>query len=178
MTFETFKIVYFSSGILGVALAYWYVRKQRAELTSPAAISVLATFAFVAFYLEASEQIPDTLVEEHLLRAFTHLRKDLILSLSNAFMWCIVPFAIGLAVKKRLGEVFVWILFALLVLLKTYFDDYFLIGLYPESFTHSIEWGDVLFGWSLVYCALAFFVTKGSKLFHENEPGSRIWRKQ
>src|SRR3989304_3888922 len=153
MTFETFKIVYFSSGILGVALAYWYVRKQRAELTSLAAISVLATFAFVAFYLEVTERIPDTFIEEHLLRAFTHLRKDLILSLSNAFMWCIVPVAIGLAVKRRLGERFVWLLYALLVSFKTYFDDYFLIGLFPESFIHSIEWGDILFGWSLVYGA-------------------------
>jgi len=178
VTFETFKIAYFSSGIVGVALAYWFVRKLRADLITVAVVSVLAIFIFLGFHLEVTERIPDTFIEEHLLRAFTHLRKDLILSLSNAFMWCIVPFAIGLAVKKRLGEVFVWILFALLVLLKTYFDDYFLIGLYPESFTHSIEWGDVLFGWSLVYCALAFFVTKGSKLFHENEPGSRIWRKQ
>ncbi len=125
MTFETFTIVYFSSGIASVALAYWYLRKQRTDLITLAGASVLTTCIFLAFYLEASEQIPDTFVEEHLLRAFTHLRKDLILSLSNAFMWCVVPFAIGLTVRKRLGEGFAWILFALLILSKPFFGDYF-----------------------------------------------------
>jgi len=177
VTFETFKIAYFSSGIVGVALAYWFVRKLRADLITVAVVSVLAIFIFLGFHLEVTERIPDTFIEEHLLRAFTHLRKDLILSLSNAFMWCIVPVAIGLAVKRRLGERFVWLLYALLVSFKTYFDDYFLIGLFPESFIHSIEWGDILFGGSLVYGAFAFFITKGSKLFHDNAQGSEVWRK-
>ena len=174
MTFETFKIIYLSGGILGVLSGFWLLRKERNDLLALSFISVLVTLIFISFYSQAAEYTPDTLLEEHILRVFTHLKKDLILTLGNAFLWCIVPFALGLLISKKYGHRFVWIFFIVVVLLKTYFDDHFLIHLYPEIFTHSVEWGDVLIAWFVVYFILALFITKGRKFLIDKPKGCKL----
>ena len=48
---------------------------------------------------------------------------------------------------------------------------FYAIHLYPEIFTHSFEWGDVLIAWFVVYFILALFITKGREFFNYNPEG-------
>lgn len=58
MSLETFKIIYFSISLLSLA-----------------AVALIASSVGLSLYFGSDEYVPDTLVDEHLLRAFTTFEK-------------------------------------------------------------------------------------------------------
>ena len=125
-------------------------------------LSFIFSIFFIATYLDASQDVPDTLFEEHIFRAFTHMKANIFLTLSNALLWGVFPVCIGIFLRtKKQGERLVWVVVAIFTLLKIFSDDYLFNHTYPETLIHSYEWESVLVAWLIVYSLAAVFITKG-----------------
>lgn len=171
MSFETFKILYLAVAIAGAAIPFWILRASRRDLTLLTMVSFLLAMFFVTMFFNLTPDIPDTLFEEHWFRALTHLKPDIILFLTNALLWCIFPFGIGLILKgKKHGNKLTWIFFGVFTLLKTFADDWLFNHTYPEALVHPYEWGYVLVGWLTIYSVCALFITKVIDYLTEKNP--------
>lgn len=161
MSFQTFKILYLFVGIAGAAIPFWMLRASRKDILLLALVSAIVVAFFVAMSFNVTPDIPDTLFDEHWFRALTHLKPDIILFLTNALLWCILPFGIGLILKgKKHGNSLTWIFFGGFALLKTFADDWLFNHTYPETLVHPYEWGYVLVGWLTIYSLCSLFITK------------------
>jgi hypothetical protein len=168
MTFETFKITYLVISFAATSVPLWLLRKSRDDLLILGSLSLISLSFFIALYLHAAQHIPDTLIEEHIFRALTHIKADLSLTVCNALLWVTFPIGIGMFLRNmKYGMRLVWIFFAVFTLLKTFFEDYFLNHTYPETLVHSYEWDSVLLAWVIIYSLVALFITKGIDLLSE-----------
>lgn len=164
MPFETFKIVYLATSILGSALAVWLVRKNRDDLLVLLLMSFLMGLLLLALYFDVKQdRLHDAEMLGYALTGLTHVQ-DVALVVCNVLLWGILPFAIGIRLREKThGTRLVWIFFISLSFLRTLAEDQLLIHQYPEVLTHRYEWGFVLFDWLIVYVIAALFITKGIK---------------
>lgn len=170
MSFASFKIIYLTISVLSAAVATWLLRKSKDDLLALGLHSFIFLMFFLVLYVDASQDIPDTLFAEHVFGALTHLKPDLMLTLCNVLFWGLFPIGIGMfLMNKKHGTLSVWIFLGVLTLIKTFFEDYFLIHTYPEALFHSFEWGSVLLAWLIIYSLVGFFITKGIALLKETK---------
>lgn len=147
--------------IIASVAPFWILRKSKNDIAILGALSAISLTLSVLLHLNATPNVPDTLFEEHLFRVFTHIKRDIVLTLSNALLWGLLPIGWCIYLRsKKFGTPMVWIVLGVFTVLKTFADDYVLHA-YPEILIHPFEWGDVLLGWFIVYSLLAIFNTKG-----------------
>ena len=162
MSFETFKILYLFVSVLGASIAFWLVRKDRDGLLALLAMTFVLGAILVAFYFDARQGQADIgEFMEYVVRGLTHINPDFILTICNILLWGTLPFALGVVIKEKQSLRFLWLVFLGAAVLKTLFDDNFIIHQFPEELIHPFEWGYVFVDWAVIYSIAAFFISRG-----------------
>ena len=163
MVFETFKIIYLVVSVLGAALGFWLVRKDKNALVALLGMTLFLAAILVAFYFDARRGQADIgEFMEYVVRGLTHINPDIILTICNILLWGTLPFALGIMIKDKQGMRWLWLFFLGAAVLKTLFDDNFIIHQFPEELIHPFEWGYVFFDWAVIYSIAGFFIRRGT----------------
>lgn len=162
VSLETFKIIYLSVSVCGAVIAFWLLRRDKQGILTLSVMTFLFAIFLFSFYIDAKRGFDFGPLMEYLLHALIAVQPDLTLTIGNLFLWGTVPFACAIRFsRKKGGSRLVWALFLAVALLKTLFDDEFIIHQYSRILAHSFEWGYVLFAWGVIYALAGLFVTKG-----------------
>jgi hypothetical protein len=163
MPFATFEGLYAALSILAASTAIWNAHRKRRDLLVLIGMTVVMAVLFFAMYVDAKTDDHAGSLSEALFRAFTHMRRDAVLTLCNVLLWGTVPFSIGLKLRKyRYGSLLVWVCFAAFTGFKTWFEDLFIIHSHPELFQYyPFDWEYFMASWLVVYGIAALVITKG-----------------
>jgi hypothetical protein len=91
VTFETFKLVYIHVSIGCTTVAFRRARNNRQDFLALVFMSSLMLFMFSATYVGSSKERHGGDLSEFFFRAFTHVQRDVVLTVCTVLLWGTVP---------------------------------------------------------------------------------------